>query len=83
VGVVLTLPLAGCVVNRATRPTQAESARGVEASSLAQPPRQVVSSPAPVEPSHAERKDADWIAGYWHWDGVRYVWQEGGYRKRR
>jgi hypothetical protein len=75
--------LTACVVNRSARPTQADSAHGVEASSLAAPPQVVASAGAPVELIPPERKDAEWVAGYWHWDGVRYVWQGGRYEPRR
>ncbi|HEY2406970.1 MAG TPA: YXWGXW repeat-containing protein [Polyangiaceae bacterium] len=75
--------LAACVVGRQARPSQAEAARGVEASSLAAPPRVVAGAQMPSELAPSERSDAKWVAGYYHWDGVRYVWQPGAWQKVR
>ncbi|HEY4156758.1 MAG TPA: hypothetical protein VGM29_01630 [Polyangiaceae bacterium] len=79
----LLAQLAACVVGRQAHPSQAEAARGVEASSLAAPPRVVAGTRTPSELVPPERSDAEWIAGYYHWDGVRYVWQPGAWQKVR
>jgi hypothetical protein len=72
----------GCVIGRASRPSATESAQGPLA-----PPV----TGAPVVPATlAENSDAPpdkpkpgavWVQGYWHWDGVKYVWQRGRWRK--
>jgi len=28
-------------------------------------------------PPEKGKPGATWVPGYWHWDGVRYVWQRG------
>ena len=71
-----TLP--SCVIGRSTRASSAEAAQGPLAPAV---------SGAPVAPATlAENSDAPsgpakpnavWVQGYWHWDGVRYVWQRG------
>lgn len=68
----------GCVIGRPSRPTALESAQGPIA-----PPV----TGAPITPTAlAENSDAPpekakpgavWVQGYWHWDGVKYVWQRG------
>jgi hypothetical protein len=51
-----------CVTGRESRPTQPESAQ----------------APAPrPELAHPDTPDKEWVAGYWRWDGVRYVWIPG------
>jgi WXXGXW repeat (2 copies) len=71
-----------CVIGRSARPTATESAQGPLA-----PPV----SGAPVVPATlAENSDAPpdkpkpgtvWVQGYWHWDGVKYVWQRGRWQQ--
>jgi hypothetical protein len=53
-----------CVTGRETRPVQADAARGA-------PPPLDERAPAVVPPGQR------WVAGYWRWDGVRYVWISG------
>ena len=68
----------GCVLGRPTRPSQAESAQGPSAAPVTGSP--VVPHSAPPdedEPPSAVKPGATWVRGYWHWDGVRYVWQRG------
>jgi hypothetical protein len=72
----------GCVIGRSSRPTATESAQGPLA-----PPV----TGAPVVPATlAENSDAPpdkakpgavWVQGYWHWDGVKYVWQRGRWQQ--
>lgn len=41
--------------------------------------------PPPHEPPRGAPPfaDAAWVPGYWHWDGVRYVWVAGHWEKAR
>ena len=32
---------------------------------------------------HPPKADAVWACGYWHWEGVRYVWIEGSWQTPR
>ncbi|HTA91281.1 MAG TPA: YXWGXW repeat-containing protein [Polyangiaceae bacterium] len=69
----------GCVIGRSARASSPESARGPSAAPVNGSPVVPQSSPqdgadappAPPSPS------AVWLRGYWHWDGVRYVWEHG------
>jgi hypothetical protein len=73
----LTL-LSGCVIGRSTRPSVTESAQGPLAPPVTGSPVVPQTSPedgdAPPDPP---KPGATWVRGYWHWDGVRYVWQRG------
>ncbi len=82
---VSVLALSGCVLGRVARPTQGEARNGpppppdrpaTAASALARSPAAVPSAerPAPID---SRRKDLIYVRGYWHWDGVRYVWISG------
>ncbi|HYQ00890.1 MAG TPA: YXWGXW repeat-containing protein [Polyangiaceae bacterium] len=70
--------LSGCVIGRATRPTGSESARGPLAVPVTGGPIAPQTAPANDEaPAEKGKPGATWVPGYWHWDGVRYVWQRG------
>lgn len=70
VGVVFPMVLAlACVTGRESRPTRAEAAAGPPARHEETPPKNVP-------------PDQIWVAGYWRWDGVRYVWIPGHLEKR-
>lgn len=56
---------AGCVVNEPESP-----ARGVIVSGPPPAPVQEERPPAPTP-------QAIWVAGYWHWTGLRYAWIPG------
>jgi len=59
---------AGCVTGRESRPTPLESAQ----------------RPAPrPELAYPDTPDKRWVAGYWRWDGVRYVWVPGRLEARK
>lgn len=61
--------VSGCAARSASEP-----ARIVYVASP--PPRPLVEDPsAPSDP------EAIWVAGYWHWNGVRYVWVPGHWEK--
>jgi hypothetical protein len=78
----LWLTTTACVIGRSTRPTSSESAQG---------PRAVAVTGAPVVPQTAPATENDspmqakpgsvWVNGYWHWDGVRHVWQRGHWER--
>ncbi len=79
-----SLMLTACVIGRTSRPSQIESAQGPLA-----PP--VTGSPV-VPQTLAEDSDAPpgpgkpgavWVQGYWHWDGVHYVWQRGRWQSAK
>jgi hypothetical protein len=70
--------LSGCVIGRTTRPSVTESAQGPLAAPVTGSP--VVPQTAPEDgdgPPDKPKPGATWVRGYWHWDGVRYVWQRG------
>ena len=58
----------GCATQREQRLSSAE-ARERPSDEVCEPKGQ---PPAP---------GARWACGYWHWDGVRYVWVEGEWRR--
>ena len=78
VTLVLGVALPSCVIGRSSRPSSTEAAQGPLAPAV---------TGAPVVPATlAENSDAPsgppkpgaiWVQGYWHWDGLRYVWQRG------
>lgn len=70
---ILALALsAGCTATKEPRPVQT-------AIYVASPP------PSPLDeiPSGQARPDMVWVAGYWHWNGVRYVWIPGHWEPQR
>lgn len=68
-----------CVIGRPTRPSSPESAQGATAAPVTGAP--VVPQTLPAEgddtPPTQSKPGALWVRGYWHWDGVRYVWERG------
>jgi hypothetical protein len=74
--------LQACVIGRTARPSQAESAQGPSANPVTGSP--VVPQTVPEDedaPATTEKPGFVWVRGYWHWDGVRYVWQRGRWQK--
>ncbi|MEI9951933.1 MAG: YXWGXW repeat-containing protein [Pseudomonadota bacterium] len=70
--------VAGCVIGRSTRPTLNESAQGPSAAPVTGSPIVPQTTPEDGEaPPEKPKPGATWVRGYWHWDGVRYVWQRG------
>ncbi len=70
--------ISGCVIGRSTRSTLNESAQGPLAPPVSGSP--IVPQSAPEDgdtPPDKGKPGAIWLRGYWHWDGVRYVWQRG------
>ncbi len=77
--------LPSCVVGTEQRPSR------VEAQTPPPPPAEQRSAgelvadvpPTPNEPPRgaAPSADAAWVPGYWHWDGVRYVWIAGHWER--
>ena len=76
---ILAVGSASCVIGRPARPSQPESAQGPSAPPVTGSP--VVPATSPPDGDEArpatEKPGAIWVRGYWHWDGVRYVWQRG------
>lgn len=77
--------ISGCVIGRSTRPSVHESAQGPLAAPVSGSPVAPQSAPqsAPADadvPPAAGKPGATWVRGYWHWDGVRYVWQRGRFQ---
>jgi hypothetical protein len=70
--------VSGCVIGRGTRPSLNESAQGPLAPPVTGSPVVPQTAPADSEaPPDKPKPGATWVRGYWHWDGVRYVWQRG------
>jgi hypothetical protein len=70
--------LSGCVIGRSSRPSQVESAQGPAANPVTGSPVVPHTVPADEEtPPSTEKPGYTWVRGYWHWDGVRYIWQRG------
>lgn len=69
----------GCVIGRAARPSQTESAQGPSAVPVTGSPVTPQIGPDTNEGPHgpAPKPGTVWVRGYWHWDGVSYVWQRG------
>lgn len=76
--VLLLLAVPGCIIGRSARPSLDEAARGPSAPPVAGSPVVPLTTgadgDAKAEPA---RPHAIWMRGYWHWDGVAYVWQRG------
>jgi hypothetical protein len=80
----LSIPLlaltAGCVIGRPARPSQSESAQGPSSPPVTGSPIVPQNGASPEDedaPPAKAKPDAIWVHGYWHWDGVRYVWTRG------
>jgi hypothetical protein len=70
--------VSGCVIGRGARPSLSESAQGPLAPSVTGSPVVPQTAPEDVEmPPDKKKAGATWVRGYWHWTGVRYVWQRG------
>ncbi len=70
--------ISGCVIGRSARPSLNEAAQGPLAAPVTGSP--LVPQSAPEDGDSAPEKTkpgTTWVRGYWHWDGVRYVWQRG------
>jgi hypothetical protein len=78
---VLVMPLLwlpACVIGRSTRPTSSESAQGPSAVAVTGAPVVPQTAPAAENDTPSQAKPGMvWVVGYWHWDGVRNVWQRG------
>jgi hypothetical protein len=73
----------GCVLGRPARPSQSESAQGPSAVAVTGSPVVPQSGPDTNEAAHgaAPKPGSLWVRGYWHWDGVSYVWQRGHWER--
>jgi len=72
------LALSGCVIGRSARPSLNEAAQGPSVAAVTGGP--IVPQTAPTDgdaPPIQHAPGATWLSGFWHWDGVRYVWQRG------
>lgn len=81
----LAFALFGCVTGAERRPTTSESAAGAPPRDATPSAGQVLAE-APVTPSDEPTNEPPgggwvWVRGYWHWDGVRYVWQPGRWER--
>ena len=67
-----------CVIGRSARPTSTESAQGPLAPPVTGSPvvPAILAENSDAPPGNA-KPGALWIQGYWHYDGVKYVWQRG------
>jgi len=78
----LLTTLSGCVIGRSARPSLTESAQGPLAEPVTGSPVVPQTSPEEGEaPPNKPKPGATWVHGYWHWDGVRYVWQRGRWQE--
>ena len=74
----LSLILSACVIGRSARPSLNESARGPSAAPVTGAPIEPAIAPADGEAMPENAKPGfTWVRGYYHWDGVHYVWQRG------
>jgi len=74
----LALSVAGCVIGRPARLSQEESAQGKTAPPVTGAPVTPQMAPSEDEaPPGKPKPGATWVRGYWHWDGVQYVWERG------
>ena len=74
----LALSASACVIGRSARPSLNEAAQGPLAAPVTGSPVMPQSAPENGDaPPGQGRPGATWISGYWHWDGIRYVWQRG------
>ena len=72
-----------CVINRPARPSLGESAQGPAAVPVTGSPVVPQTGPDTDEaaPGAPPKPDSLWVRGYWHWDGVSYVWQRGHWER--
>jgi hypothetical protein len=75
----LLLFASGCVIGRPARASLPEAAQGPSAAPVTGSPAISQTSPPDGDdvPSGKGKRGAIWVRGYWHWDGVRYVWERG------
>ena len=74
----LSLALPACVIGRPARPSRSESARGPTAAPVTGAPLEPAIAPEDGEaPPENAKPGFTWLRGYYHWDGVHYVWQRG------
>jgi hypothetical protein len=68
-----------CVIGRPARPSLDESAQGPSAAPVTGSPVVPQTGPDTNEapPGPPAKPGSVWVRGYWHWDGVSYVWQRG------
>jgi hypothetical protein len=82
----LSLLLSGCVAGVERRPTSSEAASGAPPVETERSAGQVMAETqvAPRDtPGAAPGEGYEWVLGYWHWDGVRYVWVPGHWERTR
>jgi hypothetical protein len=73
-----TAALSACVIDRPARPSLNESAQGPLAAPVTGSPIVASNTPSTDEAAPERAKPGTvWVRGYWHWDGVQYVWQRG------
>ncbi len=79
VALIAATSTASCVIGRLARPSSPESAQGPTASPVTGSPVVPQTSPEDGDdtPTTKSKPGALWVRGYWHWDGVRYVWERG------
>ncbi|HEY5373479.1 MAG TPA: YXWGXW repeat-containing protein [Polyangiaceae bacterium] len=75
----------GCVIGRPARPSRSESAQGPSAVPVTGSPVVPQNGPDTNEapPGTPPKPGSIWVRGYWHWDGVSYVWQRGHWEQAR
>ncbi|HYP78333.1 MAG TPA: YXWGXW repeat-containing protein [Polyangiaceae bacterium] len=79
-----SLVSSACVIGRSSRPTLSESAQGPTAPTVNGGPVVPHTAPEPQSETPAQAKPGSlWVQGYWHWDGVHYVWQRGHWERAR
>jgi len=82
----LVLALSGCVAGAERRPTNAEASSGAPPTD-SEPSAGQVMAQTPVtprdEPGPSPGEGFEWVLGYWHWDGARYVWVPGRWERAR
>jgi WXXGXW repeat (2 copies) len=78
------LLLSACVIGRSERPSQLQAAQGPLATPVTGSPIVPQMTPDNGEvpsPATPPTPDGVWVHGYWHWDGMRYVWQRGHWQR--
>lgn len=76
------LLLSACVIGRPARPSGPESAQGATNAPVTGSPLvpQTLADTDEAAPG-TQKPGFAWVRGYWHWDGVRHVWQRGHWEK--
>ena len=67
------------MIGRPARPSQPESAQGPSGAPVTGSPVVPETTPPDADdtPPTKGKPGTIWVRGYWHWDGVRYVWERG------